>query len=138
MVQLITNSSTVIFTYSEGAVESVKELINEILKLEGSDKKADDLFYIDTFLDELYCYTESESCPDEIDYNNIENFVDEILTEKIEKPKWMNEVEDGEDYDYYRRSNSLYIKAKDEKYSNLVNKLLKYLYSTGHEATRDG
>ena len=44
MVDVITNSSTVIYTYQDGCLNPAKELINEVLKLEGSDKNADDLF----------------------------------------------------------------------------------------------
>lgn len=138
MVDIITNSSTVIYTYSEGAVDAVKDLINEILLLEGTYKSADDLFYIDTFLSDLDGYTESDLWPEDIDSDNIEDFVDKILTKQIEKPDWLKEIEEDKDNDYYPLATSLYIKAKDKKYSELANKLLRYLYSTNHEAVYNG
>jgi hypothetical protein len=52
MVDVITNSSTVIYTYEDGCELPAKELINEMLKLSGeTDKTCDDIFYIGTFCD---------------------------------------------------------------------------------------
>lgn len=47
MVDVITNSSTVIYTWATGGTNQVKELINAILKASGSDKTSDDLFTIE-------------------------------------------------------------------------------------------
>lgn len=45
VVDVITNSSTVIYTYQNGSIEPAKELINEMIKLAGIEgKTADDLF----------------------------------------------------------------------------------------------
>ncbi len=43
-IDLITNSSTEIFVNAENSVEPCKELVDEILKLQGSDKTCDDIF----------------------------------------------------------------------------------------------
>ena len=45
MVDVITNSSTVIFVNTHGkTIEYAKDLINSLLSMSGSDKKADDFF----------------------------------------------------------------------------------------------
>jgi hypothetical protein len=125
----------------------VKDLINEMLKVFGvNDKTADDLFYFDTFLEDTDMYKErGEDDEDEENVNDmtkdvdIKELINDVLTQKVEKPTWMKDAEDKEDsYDYYKPSTELYIKAKDEKHLELANKLLKYLNSTDHEATRDG
>ena len=151
IVDLITNSSTVIFTYSEGSLDAVKALIDEIIKVFSSDISqykgltVDDLFYFGIFLDDVDLYSEywednKDELNDDFKYpEDIEQYIDDILTEKIIKPQWMISTENAEICcEYYKANNSLYIKAKDEQHIELANKLLKYLYSTSHEATRDG
>ena len=140
-VDVITNSSTVIYTYQSGAIEPVKEVINEMLKLQGIDKKADDLFYFGAFCEEDI-YTESEECPfKDKDYKKNEKdmiqLIDDILMGKKEQPEWMNEAE-GEDSDGFAQSSSLHIKPKEKKHQHLAELLLKFLNSAENEATRDG
>lgn len=138
-VDLITNSSTVIYTYSDSCIGPVKELINEFLKLSESDKTADDMFYFWVFLEDTdrYLGVEDDDGNFYISENgNLDELLDDILTGKIEKPDWMNEAEKS--YDGFDLDTTLYIKAKDEKYSDLAEKLIKYLYSPGHEAGYDG
>ena len=143
-VDLITNSSTVIFTYSGGSLGSVKDLVNEMLKTFGKKESFDDIFYAGVFLDDESSYLESDDCPEEFtredwkeNADNFSRFKLDILKGDVKKPKWMNDVEEGDGYGY-SPSTSLELIAKDEKYSDLANALLKYLYSTNHEATRDG
>lgn len=59
-VDLITNSSTSIFTSARAdAPETIREIIQSILDVAGSDKKVDDLFDIKLIADgELYCNCE--------------------------------------------------------------------------------
>jgi len=47
VVEIITNSSTVIYSYQASSVEPAKELIQEILKAFGEDREVDQLFEID-------------------------------------------------------------------------------------------
>lgn len=145
VVDLITNSSTVIFTYSEGSLPALKELVNEMLKTFGRTEKFDDVFYADVFLDDDYRYIESYEAFNEVesyenvDYNYIQKMKQHILTGEITKPKWMLDAEDGVDsYSYDRYPTTLEIIPKEEKYKELADLLLRYLYSTDHEATRDG
>lgn len=144
-VDLITNSSTVIFTYSEDSLRAVKDLVNEMLKVFGKTETFDNIFYAEIFLDGDYGYLNSDSCPEELtngdwkqNKENFDKFKLSILKGEIEKPQWMKNVEKSEDCGGYRGSTLLELCAKDEKYSDLANVLLRYLYSTDHDATRDG
>jgi cupin superfamily acireductone dioxygenase involved in methionine salvage len=144
-VDLITNSSTVIFTYSEGSLSAVKDLVNEMLKVFGREETFDDIFYAEVFLQDDSDYYENDLSPEELtldDWKETQKVFEalklSVLKKEIEKPNWMEKIEDEENFDGYNSSTSLNLMAKDEKYSELANKLLKYLYSTSHEATRDG
>lgn len=144
IVDLITNSSTVIFTYSEGSLPALKELVNEMLKTFGKTETFDDVFYAEVFLEEDYDYIEfyenleKVESYEPIDAAYIGKMKHHILTGEIPKPQWMLDAEGAEDnYNYYRHDTVLEIVPKDEKYKELAKLLLKYLYSTDHEATRD-
>lgn len=152
MVDVITNSSTTIFTYSDGSVEPAKKLIDEILKLMGSELKSDDIFFIDTFVEGDY-YTEQlyegdDSCLpegfEELGWQEKSEIVRGIVSESIEKvlrgderPQWMIDADNGQ-YEYYDYPTVLYITPKDDRYIPLAEKLNKFLYSTSANAFRDG
>jgi hypothetical protein len=153
VTDLITNSSTVIFTYSEGCIQPMKDMINEILKtfnVHGDsllkDLTCDDMFDAVIMCDDTYAYEnwledkEPEDFPEGVDENtDIGKLIDDVAAGKIEKPKWFEEVEESENhYDYYRPSTNLYLIPKDEKYRKMGNLIKAFLYSTEHEATRDG
>ena len=154
-VDLITNSSTTIYTFSNGCVEPVKELVNEMLHVMNSTETFDDIFYAGVFFDDLSnyydCYSDCDDCDDdEYDENNndvsfpterdgmseyqyIDKIIDLILQNKMEKPGWMIKAEKkAENYDEYV-STALYLKAKSEVYQPLADKLIRFLYSTDHE-----
>jgi len=143
-VDLITNSSTVIFTYSEGSLGSVKELVNEMLKVFGYEGKTfDDFFYAETFIEDDYNYSK-ERCgfgfPKGI--KDEKTFIKEIklkvLKGEIEKPEWMINAEEYDGYyDGFNFPTVLEILPKSEEYAELANKLLNYLYSTEHDGTRN-
>ena len=126
-VDLITNSSTVIFTYSEGSLGAVKDLVNEMLKTFSSDLTFDDIFWAQVLPDE---HSEDNELPE-----NYEELEVQYIKGEIEKQDWMV---NSERYDYCRGDTSLHLIPKDEKYSELANKLLKYLHSTNHEVIYDG
>lgn len=126
-VDLITNSSTVIFTYSGGSLSAVKELVNEMLKVFGKEETFDDIFWAKVLPDD---YDENQELPE-----NWKELEIQYIKGEIEKQDWMKNYER---YDSYEGDTSLNLIPKDEKYSELAKKLLKYLYSTGHEACYDG
>lgn len=143
VTDLITNSSTVIFTYSGGTIEPLKEMINEILKTFGVEKTCDDLFDTVILKDDWYDYRDyfsenDREFPEGIDENTFEKLYEEVKTGKTPKPVWFEEVEEEESRcDYYRDSNYLYLIPKDEKYAKMAELIHAFLYSTEHEATRD-
>lgn len=149
-VDVITNSSTTIFTYSEGSDTKAKELINEFLRVLGSDKKADDLFYMGIFCstDRYYDYYDGNDddvkLPKDVEEasykdigDKIEEYLIKVLKGEIERPDWMSMVDDSENYDGYPANTTLYIFPKEEKYKELGEKIVAFLYSTGHEASYD-
>jgi hypothetical protein len=155
VVDVITNSSTVIYTYQSGCVSPAKDLINEVLKLSGVDKKADDVFCFAVFCDnERYSeeygdmpedYPKAEGKWDSDEYKEgikkqeewLENLKTSIIKGEIEKPEWMEEHEKS-DYDSWNPDSYLHILPKDDKYLPLVEKIQKLLGSISADGGRDG
>jgi hypothetical protein len=146
IVDVITNSSTVIYTYQDSKVEAT-ELLQEILNLIGDDSKVEDLFFIGTFCD-ADVYTEKISrdkynMPEDYpsgykeQYKYIDNIIERILKGEIEKPKWMEDAETNEDYDCFNPNTNLIIIPKNEKYNTLAKKMINFLNSTENEACYD-
>jgi len=149
-VDVITNSSTTIFSYFNGSVKPAKELINEIIKTFGGPEleglTADDMFYFGTFCD-VYRYVESVDdmyfeedehpylgVPDDKWYEYTDSLIERITKGEIEKPLWMNRVEEHENYNGYHPENELYIVPKDEKFKPFADKMMKFVMSADHEA----
>jgi hypothetical protein len=153
IVDIITNSSTVIYTYQNGCVNPAKELINEMLKLSGENAlKAEDIFYFGVFCDtEKYM----DNIPDDLEdcpkitasygtekYKEQSKVLDEwfenlqlsIMKGEIEQPEWMNEVENGGEWnpDTY-----LTLIPKNEKYSEFGNKICIMLSTISADGGRD-
>lgn len=67
---VITNSSSEIFTiYRRGDFKTIKEIVDELLKLAGSDKTFDDLF-------ELKIWTTEEADEDYVNSGSNQDFMD--------------------------------------------------------------
>ena len=152
-VDVITNSSTTIFTYSGGCDEKAKELVDEFLKVLGSDKKSEDIFWMGVFLDNFDLFFDDLEEDEDIDNPEFkkvfemgyseqrewaEEQVQKILKGEIERPEWMKEAEDHENYDGFTPQTTFYILAKEEKYNDLAKSISEFLYSTGHEAIYNG
>lgn len=130
-VDLITNSSTVIFTYSEGSLESVKSMVNEMLKVFDKKETFEDLFYAGVFLeDDGYYFYDNPG----VEIEDFSSFKLQILKGEIERPQWMIDVEDKDE----SHGTVLELYPKDEKYSELANKIISFLYSTHSDAEFDG
>lgn len=159
VVDVITNSSTTIYTYSEGSVKPAKELINEFFKMVGVNKTVDDVFYIGAIEDagrmseiisekiadksiseeyinhpEMVAYSKLEGWPER------EKFISEIfkdyVMDKREYPKWLSDnIWLG--WSEMEPESMIHIIPKDEKYKELAEKLVKFLYSTQNEAVSD-
>jgi len=134
---LITNSSTVIFTYSDSSEPAMIEMIDELFKTFGIDKKCSDVFDTVVLCDDDYRYGEYGDIPEDV--KDVSQLVADVRACKVPKPDWFKEVEGAEDtYSYYTPDTTLYIVPKSEEYNQLAAKIQGFLYSTDHEATRDG
>jgi hypothetical protein len=166
ITDLITNSSTVIYTYSGASVQACKDMVDEIFNSLGVDKKCDDVFIL-TVLSDDDVYEEwidnneddeeddeeddgedeeddgEDDGTDEIEDNacgvgiNIKELTNDIIHGRAEKPEWMKSAEDN-NCDGYPNDTTLHIVAKDPKFEKLAKLVVDFLYSTDHEATRDG
>lgn len=157
IVDVITNSSTVIYTYQNSITET-KELVQEILNLsDNKDLTPDDVFYYGVFCD-TGTYSEAIGKMEENGYDeNIvntlgENFADEdykeqnkkinnlilkILKGEVKKPDWMVLVENG-DSDWYSTDTILHLIPKDSKFNNLAGKIEKLLGSVSADGGYKG
>ena len=130
MIDVITNSSSEIFVYSKRSIKPAKDLLTELLKLNGSDKTCDDVFelslkctetaeiiefYLDDIKDDLF---------NELDDEGQESYINDVLNGKRKEPDWWDEYEIN-----YHASNKLVIKSKDAKYTHLIDLLIELMYS---------
>jgi hypothetical protein len=122
VIDLITNSSTEIFVYSENSLEPAKELINEILKLQGVDQTCDDLF-------ELSVEMSDYGLEQYLEYEQYDQ--DDLDVEETKKQIEAGNIPDW--FEKYHVETFLVIKPKDEKYAKLAELLKKFLYSSEHE-----
>ena len=126
IIDIITNSSTEIFTYcGDSSITGAYELLNEVLKVAGSDKRAEDLFDIE-FKYEEEIITESfleavEDCPEDFDED-----IQKILKEK-DKILTIESINDRYKklYEYYLNTVWPYIVEHDliEQYNQNYNGL---------------
>jgi hypothetical protein len=146
VVDVITNSSSVIYTFSGSAIKPLKELFTEIFKLLGEPQHVDDVFDIvaipdgDVLYDHFINFVEdldpewpyyerykkiSEMSPSSRQDSELVNLFAEKYKRGI-KEDWMDVGEDS--------GTELKIFVKDEKYNELANKAINFLYSTQHES----
>jgi hypothetical protein len=154
MTDLITNSSTVIYTYSEASLDALKLMVNEFFKLAGVSKTCDEVFTLTIGLedDERYCDAldelDEEDLPEELKgYKDLEHdkrnekldeYFYKVSSGKITKPEWMEDVESGTNGNGYQRPTTLNISAKLPEYEKLAKLVTKFLYSPKHEACYNG
>lgn len=145
VVDVITNSSTVIYTYQNGSVDPAKELINEMLKLVGvTDKTADDLFYFAVLPGEDALFYRIEDNDDvnppvitgkwgskECDDSKVArtewltNYIESVIIAG-EIPSWMgSDDESGNTY--------LYVISKEKQYEEFGRKIGSLLGSVNAE-----
>lgn len=142
VVDVITNSSTVIYTSAAGnAIDVAKEIINEVLGLAGSEKSADDLF-------DFRIQVRPEDCVDWAIYDageeweEIPTVLQTLLDNPVHKEKreavttWVKENQDTldalftekgvhDDYDDYPKYiNHLIVTTKDGTETGLANRAL--------------
>lgn len=151
ITDLITNSSTTIYTYSDGSPKVLEELVNEILVLMGSDKKCADVFNMSVMLEDIEDYLQwADKHPDKIPEEfldagaagaKFDALLDGIYGGIVGRPDWFADVEKAIAEDTWSNSKpttTLYVVAKDPKYENLAKLVVKFLYSTSHGACYNG
>ena len=154
---LITNSSTTIFTYSDNSLEACREMIDEFFKALGVDKKCDDVFNLVVTMDS-YSYTEymddeeeddeededededegseeEEEEEESVDEKSIAKTVKDVQEGKIAKPKWMVDAEDYAKNTDEPPETFLHISAKSPEFEKLAQLVSTFLYSTEQEAS---
>jgi hypothetical protein len=153
---LITNSSTTIYTYSDQSPEACREMINEIFKTFGINKTCDDVFDLIITLDNYWHYSyyinrcdededEDEYLDPDVDKltkpNPLSGFKDRkrieelfklVAAGKIEKPEWMNEAE-KHSYENGYGGSVMHILPKAPEYEKLAKLVSNFLYSTTAE-----
>jgi hypothetical protein len=145
MTDLITNSSTTIYTYSENSEGALKDMINEIFSVLRVGKRCEDVFTLSVTLDgiEYYgYYFENNDKPDEFaDLEDskldeaIEAVVKKVVNGEIQKPQWMKDAEEHEDGEGYRPGTTLNIVPKLPEYEKLSKLITNFLYSTSQESS---
>ncbi|CAB4131461.1 hypothetical protein UFOVP276_210 [uncultured Caudovirales phage] len=139
MTDLITNSSTTIYTYSDASESAMRNMIEEFFKVFGIDKKCDEVFTL-TVTCKSYDYSDRVSnlddMPEEfkgLGNKEIQAKTEEILAKvvsgEINKPQWMTDVEKDDHWDN-RPATTLNIEPKAPEYAALAKLLLEFLYST--------
>ena len=144
MIDLITNSSTEIFVDSESSLKPAKELLAELLKMDGSEKTVDEVFTLSLeYGDESYLIEligdQIEDYDPELaeklglptddynkDYEIAEKWLKEIREGKNEKPKWIDELMDDQEVNV---DTYLVVKSKDPFYDKFLELLKKLMYS---------
>jgi len=152
ITDLITNSSTTIYTYSDSSPKAMTEMIDGIFKVFGIDKKCEDVFNVSVEMSDSsaiservidYLCDEPESVPkdfynqdDEDDlFNKLDQLYNDIYDNNVKSPDWLVAAEqstlDGMDYS---PSTTLKITAKQPEYEELCKLITNFLYSTSHSA----
>jgi len=122
ITDLITNSSTTIYTNSLGSIDACKEMIDEFFKVLGVDKKCDDVFnLVVTFSEDLLYADQHEGFTKE--------FLNDVRAGKIEKPQWMIMLEKNLRRGDEDGNTSLYVTAKSPEYEKLASLVKTFLYS---------
>lgn len=165
IVDLITNSSTVIYTYSHGCDNALRSLFAALKETFNIEENIEDVFYISVLCEDYQYHdylTDTLSKDDwyndaleipksladmlqdsEVDYKESGKVVDKIIEDvkynRIEKPVWMDRTEEHEgSWTYYTPDTYIYLIPKEEKYKKIAEAFNTLIYSTDHEATRDG
>lgn len=130
---LITNSSTTIYTYSGSSPNACKEMINAFFSAFGINLTCDDAFTLLVIMNDSYHYENwlnSSGC--DVD-GDVDAFISKVENGEVEKPKWMFEAENYCEREGTGTGTSLCIIAKKPEYEDLAQKIGKFLYSTHAE-----
>ena len=134
---------------SQPSIEALENLMESFFKTFGMTETIDDLFYYGVFmkpqnyanfsfgpLTEGYSfevpYALTADCAKEsekIDF--IKKTIDSIIRKEISKPEWMKFIEMNIVCNEFEQAPSTFLQivAKEEKYEDLAQKLIEFLYS---------
>ena len=143
MIDLITNSSTEIFVDSESSIKPAKELLAELLRMEGSEKTIDEVFtfsleYGDTgYLAELLIENMEDHDPETYatlgftgDWKNDDRIAEQYIADyqsgKIKEPDYIEELMNDNEVNI---DTNLVVRSNDPKYDHFLKLLEKFLYS---------
>lgn len=151
ITDLITNSSTTLFTYSDASPQACEEMIDEIFKTLGVDKKCSDVFRLTVLAENSYIYDEwkdrqaeeeddeeeddNEDEDEDEEVSDIDKLIQDIIHGRAEKPQWMVDAEQEESDEGYAPSTQLHIVAKSPEFEKLADLIVNFLYSTHNTAT---
>jgi hypothetical protein len=133
MTDLITNSSTTIYTYSDESPNACKEMVNEIFKTFNITLKCDDVFDLVVLLDSEYRYTYWLNRNGDDFEGDLEDLIKRIKCGKEEKPKWMFDAEENSD----AGGTTLHLIPKKKEYEKLAKLITNFLYSTRAEESSE-
>jgi hypothetical protein len=152
ITDLITNSSTTIYTHSDRSPKTMVDMIDGIFRVFGIDKKCDDVFDLSVELRDAediservidYLCDEPSTVPedfydqdvDEDLLNKLDNLYNDIYENDTKKPDWLVAAEKAiiDNMDYVP-STVLQITAKQPEYEELCDLITSFLYSTSHSA----
>jgi hypothetical protein len=136
VIDIITNSSTEIFTRSGGCDTLLAELVNEFLKTFEINNTCDEIFQMLILASDkqiYYNYAENNKRL-KLSDDDVEKQIEDVMSFKIEKPDWFKLAENKHDDDDGLPETSLHIFPKDPKYANIANLFSKFLYSLDQEA----
>ena len=144
VVDVITNSSTVIYTYQDGAVQPLKEMIEEFGKVMGFNESADDMFWVGVFSD-VDRYIESDDLPSDLSSLGwekkevkVQELIRKILRGEEGRPQWMKDVDDKKNCLYLADNSNIVLLERSSKYKDLGDAILKFLNSVESDGGRDG
>lgn len=151
LVDVITNSSTVIYTWAdEDSPNTLKEMIDEFLKITGSDKTCDDLFEIrleadtDKIRDMMYEKEERDNYPEFKEYFEAEDHKDKVY-DKLKNTDIENACEHVEYQEARDKADDIFYKSvakipyekqmemTDDDYSYPTSNIILKVKDTGED-----
>lgn len=148
VTDLITNSSTTIYTFSDNSEKAFKALVSEFFKSMGVEKTCDECFNVfvgasdfdrisDRLSDWKYNHDDDEEKPSEVfnkdgefSSTKFNDLLDKVLEGKLPMPEWLQDEIDATKDSEYGPGTTLYITAKDPKFEKLAELFGEFLYST--------
>lgn len=145
VVDLITNSSSVIYTDYTNTVEAVKDLMSEILSAMEEEVSVDDVIFVDTIKDSYWYFDQYDSLMSDTSKEDYDPLPEDWNTQYyqyragiIEKPEWMTFIEQNSNSYGWQKDNDILIRAKEPRFEGIVKKIEAVIFSPSQDAGYDG